>query len=140
MTFFTKHVRLWWLLPALIWAAVIFVIISMPPDNIPRTPMLRLPHADKAIHFILFAIFGGLLLHGLVKQLKNKSLAARHMLMALLIGSVYGVLTEYYQHCCLPGRHGHIADTIANVFGTVFGVTLIAIALQQRLKKIKNRN
>ncbi len=135
LSLFIKHVRFWWLLPALIWAAVIFVIISMPPENIPRTPMLRFPHADKAVHFILFAIFGGLLLQVLSKQLKNRPVVARHMLMALLIGSVYGVFTEYYQHCCLPGRHGNITDTIANVFGTVFGVTLMAFVLQRGFKK-----
>jgi len=130
-----KQARPWWLLPAVIWAAVIFVIISMPPDHIPRTPVLLLPHADKAIHFILFAIFGGLLVWGMGKRAMNGRMEARHILIALLTGTMYGVLTEYYQHCCLPERHGNIPDIIANIFGTVFGVALVAMALFPGAKK-----
>lgn len=128
------------MLPAFSWAAVIFVVISMPSDQFPETPLLRLPHADKAVHFFLFAIFGVLLILGFRNESVNRQVRASHILTALMTGLAYGVLTEYYQHCCLPGRHGNIPDIIANAFGTVFGVISMAVIIQSGIKKIKSRN
>jgi len=114
---------------------VIFMVISMPSDQIPETPLLGLPHADKAVHFLLFAIFGVLLILGLGKQAGNRQAGTMHILMALLIGLAYGILTEYYQHCCLADRHGNIPDIVANAFGTIFGVVLMAMGIQPGFKK-----
>ncbi len=83
----------------------------------------------------MFALFGGLLLLGLNKWLGGGQAETRHILMALLAGVLYSVLTEYYQYCCLPERHGTIPDIIANIFGTIFGTVLMGMTLKTKLKK-----
>lgn len=105
-------------LPAIIWGAVIFVIISLPPSAVPPTDKLGIPHIDKIIHFGIFFIFGGLLVFGFFRLgLKH----IKYIIISILIGISYGALTEYLQSCCFSGRHGSVADFIADGFGTVFG-------------------
>ncbi len=116
------------MLPVLAWALVIFVIISLPPDNIPHTRLFELPNIDKAIHFLMFAVLGALLLLGLHRYRPSGRVAVRHIIWALVLGAVYGAGTEVYQYLYLPGRHGNIPDTIANVFGTIFGVFMVVMA------------
>ncbi len=124
---FITDKSIWWLLPVVVWALVIFVIISLPPDNIPRTPLLQLHYIDKAIHFLIFAVFGLLLLLGIHKYRRSGSVAARHIIWALVIGVLYGAGTEAYQYFYLPGRHGNMSDVIANFFGTVFGILIVVM-------------
>ena len=121
------------MLPAIIWAAAILIITGIPGRSIPETDVLRIPGIDKAIHFIIYAVFGALLFHGLRrgKQSTGKRLAAA----SIATGIFYGALTEYIQHCCLTDRHGNCQDFIANAFGTVFGVLITGVVL-----KIKEEN
>ncbi len=123
------------MLPGLVWAVVIFVVISLPPENIPQAPLLQVPHIDKAIHFFMFAVFGVLVLLGLYKKSTAGSLSLKHITMAVIAGSAYGILTESIQYCCLPGRHGNVPDVLANIFGTVFGVFVIAMAYMTSIRK-----
>jgi len=123
------------MLPGLAWAVVIFIVISLPPESMPRTPLLHVPHIDKAIHFIMFAVFGALVLLGLHKKNEAGSLSLKNIAIAVIIGSAYGILTELIQYCCLPGRHGNVPDVIANIFGTVFGIFIIVMAYRTSILK-----
>lgn len=119
---------MWFFLPAAIWGAIIFWIISLPPDSIPASSLWKLPFADKAIHFVLFAVFGALLFFGLTRNpAKTWSGTLKQALFPVLVGTLYGTVTEYIQYCCIDGRHGNVADATANFFGTVFGVFLLAV-------------
>lgn len=118
----SKH--LVYFLPAIIWGAVIFVIISMPPSAIPPTDKLRIPDIDKIIHFGIFFVLGLLLVFGFVNSGGQQG---KHFVISVLIGIAYGALTEYLQYCCIMGRYGSFADFIADVFGTVFGALFIRI-------------
>lgn len=123
------------MLPGLAWAVVIFIVISLPPESMPRTPLLQVPNIDKAIHFFMFAVFGALILLGLYKKSKAGSLWLKNIAIAVIAGSAYGILTELIQYCCLPGRHGNVPDVVANVFGTVFGVFIMVMAYRVSIRK-----
>jgi len=127
-------------LPGLVWAVVIFVIISLPPENIPRARLLFLSHIDKAIHFLIFAVLGALLLTGVYKYRKAGGLKTVHLFWVIAAGSVYGALTEGYQYLFLPARHGNIPDAVANIFGTVFGVIIVAMVIKNRESKQKKES
>ncbi len=123
------------MLPGLAWAVVIFIVISLPPESMPRTPLLQVPNIDKAIHFFMFAVFGALILLGLYKKSKAGSLWLKNIAIAVIAGSAYGILTELIQYWCLPGRHGNVPDVVANVFGTVFGVFIMVMAYRVSIRK-----
>ncbi len=119
-------------MPALVWGAVIFYIISIPPGKIPESGLLQLPHIDKVIHFSMFAVFGSLLAGAFIISSKTQQYHKTTIAISLFIGFVYGGITEYYQYCCLYGRDGNFFDALANCFGTVFGVFIMAMLFKSR--------
>lgn len=127
-------IKLLFFLPVLVWGAVIFYIISIPPGSIPESGLLQLPHIDKVIHFSMFAVFGSLLAGAFMISSKTQQHHKATILISLFTGFIYGGITEYYQYCCLDGRYGNIPDVLANCFGTVFGVFIIAMLFQSRIR------
>ncbi len=115
-------------LPALAWGVVVFLIISLPPARMPSVEHIRIPHFDKVVHFSVFAILGFLLLFGFNK---HKTTITKGIANSIAIGIFYGIITEVLQYCCFAGRHGNIFDAMANGFGTVFGVFLMAIIIKK---------
>jgi len=111
-------------IPALLWALVIFVIVSVPASSIPSTGRLNIPHIDKIVHFFIFFVLGALTIRGFQKR---KYSGSKGVAISLAICILYGMGTEYLQYCCLDDRHGNLADVAANSFGTVFGVLLMMI-------------
>lgn len=89
-----------------------FVATHLPrvPQNLPRV-------SDKTMHFVAFAILGGLLswvLH------RRDTGIARHALVVLLVIAVYGAVDELLQ---IPvGRHCDIRDWIADMLGATAGL------------------
>ncbi len=124
----------WWpFLPALFWGGVIFVVISLPRSSIPEAAWMDYPRADKVIHFLLFAVLGALLLVGFTRP--GRPGKKRGILLSLAAGCSYGALTELFQFCCLASRHGNMPDVLANCFGTVFGVLMMALFFSSWTKK-----
>ncbi len=117
-------------LPALAWMLVVFIAISMPPGNLPKSGIFSMPHFDKLVHFFLFSIFGLLFSFGFYKQGSQKLMHRYFVLFTLLAGFIYGSLTEILQHFYFSGRNGNITDVAFNLFGTVFGITLFSNILK----------
>ena len=123
-------------MPALIWGMIILLIISLPNSAHPPTEKLRIPHFDKIVHFLMYAVFGALILLGYGKFDRNAITTAKQLIVSVSLGIAYGTVTEFLQHFYFTYRDGNIYDVIANGFGTVFGV-LIVVALQ-KTKKFRN--
>jgi VanZ family protein len=116
-------------IPALAWGAIIFIAISLPPGNIPKTPLLKIPHFDKWVHFFLFLIFGAFTAYGFFKQRLGSFMKRKYVPLTLLAGLIYGSITELLQYFFFFGRNANIADVITNLFGTIIGVLLFRLAL-----------
>lgn len=113
--------RLRYLLPAVLWAIIILVVISIPGSSIPSTSLLQIPHFDKLVHLGLFFFLVVFLNYGLYKQQKPQPLIRRHYTISLVAGVIYGVGTELLQHYYISERHGDLADVAANTLGCIMG-------------------
>ena len=112
--------------PAILWGVVILLVISYPGENIPDSDLLDIQHIDKVVHFGLFAALGALLVYGFRKEHRGGRIRNKRLMQCIAFGIIYGILTEYLQHCCLSDRHGNVPDALANGFGTIFGVVISA--------------
>ncbi len=113
--------KLKYLLPVILWSLVILWLISIPGSNIPQTPLLKIPHFDKLVHFGIFAVFAFLLSYGLIKQ--ASVICQNHTYtISLLVGVIYSAGTEILQYCCIPGRFGEFWDFMANAAGCLVGI------------------
>ena len=98
--------RLW--APVVLWAAVIFVLSSIPDLGTGLgTWDLAL---RKLAHAIEFAILGALLLRALAREVP-----------ALALGVAYAISDEVHQ-TFVSGRRGSVWDVLIDAVGVVLGV------------------
>lgn len=124
-----------YMMPALIWAAGIFLVISIPGSSIPKSRFLNIENFDKVIHFSLFFVLCLLLCYGFFKQTAFLSVQKRYMLLAVIISIFYGALTEILQAVLLSSRHGNIWDFTANSAGAIIGAVAFGGLLKASLVK-----
>lgn len=99
-------------LPAVLWASLIFWASSRPASLIPLIPV---PHADKGIHFIEFAVLCYLICWA--QQATERRFKAI-IWLAVLMTSAYGAFDEYHQRFT-PERTPEVADWLADTLGAV---------------------
>ncbi len=109
--------KLW---PALAWAVVIIILMSLPGSMLPkaRSPWNFLAF-DKIIHAFIFFILSFLLMRGFFLQHKHQFLRSNHLLMAIVVGIVFGGLSELWQAVINTARSADIYDFIADSIGSV---------------------
>jgi VanZ family protein len=112
------------LLPGLLWTLLIAALTLMPGNYIPRiSSFLDWFNPDKILHLILFGTYTFLLLEGFRRQEGRTFFKKRPILLALFIGIVFAIFTEVMQKHVIPGRNGNIYDFLADVLGSILGIT-----------------
>jgi VanZ family protein len=101
-------------LPAIVWAAIIFMLSSFP--KLPTMPT-GLFSIDKILHFGVYFILGLLIAVALIKSHINKTFIYR-ICVAAILGIVYGASDEFHQSF-IAGRDASVADWIADALGVV---------------------
>jgi VanZ family protein len=96
-------------LPAIAWAAVIFLLSAQS-----RLPVDLAHQSDKLVHFLAYALLGALLARG-------QSAAAVPAVVAMVLGVVYGASDEWHQSF-VPGRSVSAVDWLADSAGAIAGV------------------
>src|SRR5687768_2819921 len=87
------------LIPALVWAAIIFVLSSLPGIAYPTTDLVN---ADKLVHVAIYGLLGGLCARGL---LRGWGVPVRRALaLAAVAATLYGLTDELHQWF-VPGRN-----------------------------------
>ncbi len=110
----------WFLLPVIVYMAVIFVGSSIPGDAIDTPLTLH----DKIIHTTEYAILGFLI---------ARALGVRRWWWAIVIGTLYGVSDEFHQ-TFTPHRSGNdLGDMSADLLGSTLGAC--AWFLLRRLRR-----
>jgi len=104
-----SQVALW--IPAVCWCGFIFWLSSRSQLEPPDIPLP--PHADKLVHFALYAILAWLSYRPAQVICGNKIDAA---FLAVLFCAVYGVTDEFHQ-MHVPGRTADLMDWLADICG-----------------------
>src|SRR5215471_2183038 len=121
--------RAWW--PALLWAALIFVLSSIPGT---RFPTVDAPHADKVVHVALYLVLGVLCLRGV--RARAGMTGARAVAAAALIATLYGISDELHQ-IFTPNQSADWHDAAADAAGGLMGA-FVAWALHAARRNTKS--
>ena len=107
---------------ALIWAAFILLLMSLPGQDLPDFDIWAIDIEDKLGHVAVFGLLNTLLVWGAIKR--KGFLSTKTLWVLALIGILYGGATELLQGYAFPSRYASVldflADTIGSVLGTVF--------------------
>jgi VanZ family protein len=90
------------------------------------------------LHLLLFGIYAYLLTEGFARQ-ENHTIAGKYpILSSLTIGIVFAFLTEVMQKYVIPGRHGNIYDMLADLLGSVIGISFWYIIRRNEKKNLRS--
>lgn len=121
----------------IIWAIVIFVLCSIPGDNIPQASMVQIPHFDKIVHFGLFFIMGIFLISELRYQTNLSRLGIAVIVFVLI--AIYGGVIEFLQEHYFINRSGDFWDLCADAAGGVTSVFLFPFLQKQKDLLLKRK-
>lgn len=108
----------------ILWAALIFILCSIPGTSLPHYSWADLISLDKFIHAFIFAMLVLLLLRGFKKQ-NQFTIISKHAILFSVTASVsYGGLLELMQTYCFTARSGDWFDFAANSVGCFMGTCL----------------
>jgi len=125
-----RHSAIWRrALPALLWAALIFVFSSQA--ELPRVPVSVLDLVlKKAAHLAEYAVLAILLLRALAPVRSEATRGA--FLAAWALAVIYAVTDEIHQ-AFVPGRSAAALDVLIDALGAMLG--LAGLAAAQRLRE-----
>ena len=111
------------------WSVIILILISIPGSLLPHEQIFFIPGFDKLVHMALFGgfVFLWCFYYG-QKQLTNKK-RLRLFFRIFVIGSLYGIATEYIQKYFIPGRDYDVADILADIIGAAIAYGISNISL-----------
>jgi VanZ family protein len=123
-------VRVYW--KALAWNSVILLASLMPADTVPAGNWALIPHMDKIIHFIMYAVLTFFILQ------KNHIFFGKYRLinvlgLTFLYVSCMGFFIEILQNSFLIGRNFDIFDVLANTTGSL--LVILGFRIFQRLNR-----
>jgi len=123
--------------PGIAWLVLILILMGIPGDAIPEIVLFRdWLKPDKLVHLVLFGILTVLFIYGYRRQSRLKWLRGNAAFFAIIIGIIFGFLTELFQYFVFVGRNGNIFDFLANVAGCLLGWILYLIFLQKKFTSI----
>ncbi len=107
--------------PAAVWAAIIFVLSSIPARAFPATNLLSY---DKVIHALVYSVLGAL---SFVAIRRTSSLGVIWIIaVATAMAVLYGMTDEFHQ-LFVPGRSADWHDVVADGIGGLLGAALTAV-------------
>jgi VanZ family protein len=93
---------------------------------------LTIPYVDKIGHFIMYALFSGMLLLDSCQWQSGRSVRY----VVLFFPVTFGALMEVFQYLLTTSRKAEALDLVADILGIGAGVAG-ALAVRQILKKIR---
>ncbi len=120
----------WYQMPAIIMAAIIFVLSSF--SKLPHT-ILTFHWEDKLAHAFVFGLLSFLTARALFYQYRIPAWQKNYIWLAILLTILYGISDEIHQYF-VPGRSSEFYDVVADAIGACFGV--MAFHFRARLKRI----
>ncbi len=109
-------------IPALVWLAVITILLCLPGTAFPTENWFSLIWLDKWIHVGLFATLVFLFCFGLTNRKPSGRRFSWRFIAIALACIAYGVIMEFVQDRMIPRRTFDAWDMAANTVGSCLGL------------------
>lgn len=110
--------------------ALIILYLSLSnPHTFDKVPIVKIPHIDKIVHFLMYFGLMSVIIFENRKLIKN----ARQLFLISLIPLFYGILMEVLQSVFTTMRTGDIFDVVFNTIG-IFTSLLLSFWINPFMK------
>ena len=100
--------------PALLWSAIIFILLAMPSSGLESKTLINVPGLDKLVHFSLFAVYSWLWVRF---ASRTKPVSGNILLFIILSGCLFGIAMEFVQLHPFVNRDFEWGDMVADGLG-----------------------
>jgi len=119
-------------IPLAVYWIVIFILTSIPMDEIPQYFNAQ----DKFEHFAAYFLLSFLLGFTFHFQKRFGNIKRKLFILTIAVALFYGAFDELHQ-MFIPGRFADIFDWLADAVGTLFGVLVVFILVRQNTAAAK---
>jgi VanZ family protein len=116
----------------IIWIIVIFILSSIPGNDLQKLPKFKIPHLDKIVHFVMYFTLQFLVLTEYYKNYTKKISFIKLLSFSLLISVSYGLLMEILQNYFFISRTGSLFDFLANTIGAILGSIAVILLIKTK--------
>lgn len=120
-----------YIIPVILWMAMIFVSSSLPPEAFPKAGSWILA---KLVHIMYFGFLALLVQRALSQQEKYHILLKYVQIASILFAVFYGASDEIHQ-LFTPGRHAQFTDVLIDGLGASLFI-LCSIAYRALVPKV----
>lgn len=117
---------------ALLWAAFILLVMSLPGKDLPDFDFWAIDIEDKLGHVAVFGLLAILLVWGLYRREERPT--KKSLWIIFFITVFYGGATEVLQGVALPSRYASVLDFVADTIGSGLGI-IFAILVFNKLRR-----
>ena len=125
--------RLFYFVPAVLWFIVTIILLTLPGNDLPHSPLFNLPYFDKCAHVVMFFLLTTLFCFPFSTIKAKQSYITRVFLKITLCVISYGIIMEFVQKIFTSTRSFDVIDILFDSVGSLSG--LVAIR-QYAFKKI----
>lgn len=120
----------------ILWTLIVALLCFMPGSMIPNENGFKIPQFDKIVHMGMFGGFVFLWNLFLSKRIPDLRKLLRFFFLIYVLGSAYGIASEFIQKYWIPGRDYDNADIIADLIGAglAYGLSHIWLIGQEKSK------
>ena len=120
---------------ALLWAAFILLLMSLPGKDLLDFDIWAIDIEDKLGHIGVFGLLAMFMVWGIAQR--NSILSKKSLWTAFIIASLYGGVTEILQGVAFPSRFASVPDFVADTIGAALG-TVFALFVFNKLRRQKS--
>jgi VanZ family protein len=117
---------------ALAWSLMTATVTLLPGSTIDQLNLWGILSFDKAGHFMLYCIYTILLINAFRSGQKKSYVSSKILVFSFLIATCFGLVLEMIQSK-IPGRNFDFIDMIANIAGSIFGLSAITFFIKFKL-------
>jgi VanZ family protein len=124
-----KRYTVFYYTPAILWAAFVFVMCSMPPKDVDKISLINFPEMDKVAHFTFYFVLTFMLLWGDKKSMKH----SKKRTLSWVVGAIlYGITIEILQGLYFTGRSASVFDASFNTLGVLLSLTVFTFLFNRK--------
>ena len=118
-----RFIKCYW--KTIVWGVIIFILSSVPGNDIPKMNLFKIPHFDKIVHFGMYFLLTSFLISETFKWKSVFVLPTIDYCLLLLIPVFYSSSLEILQEYCFEKRSAEIYDFVSNITGSLIGLASI---------------
>ncbi len=120
------------LLPAIAWFVFIYILLTLPGKDFPKSDLFEIIYFDKWVHI---GLFGGLVFLFSYPFKNTFPFKNSFYLLIVVLAVVYGVAMEFVQKYFTTDRSFDINDMMANAVGALLGYLFFRFIARKHSEK-----